>query len=133
MLAEEQQQTEPVTGVDTEEAILRAHLLDRMVEIRSQDPDGGVYRRVAWVADVRLVGRVLTFFSPRGGRILRCDLSDIELLSGPPETVLLLRAAGAEEPVRLAVTPSSPVRRSVDRAAKRPPVRGRRRARGQDD
>jgi hypothetical protein len=121
-LAEEQQQTEPVTGVHTEEAMLRAHLLDRMVEIRSQDPEGGVYRRIAWVADLRLVGRVLTFFSPRGGRILRCELSGIELLSGPPETVLLLRAAGAEEPVRLAVTSSSPVQQSAGRAARRPPT-----------
>jgi len=122
LLAEEQQ-TEPVTGVETEEAMLRAHLLDRMVEIRSQDPDGGMYRRIAWVADMRLVGRVLTFYSPRGGRILRCELHGVELLSGPPETVLLLRAAGADEPVRLAVTSSSPVQRSASRVAKRPPVR----------
>ncbi len=112
MLAEEQQQTEPVTGIDAEEAMLRAHLLDRMVEIRSHDPDGGMYRRIAWVADLRLVGRVLTFFSPRGGRILRCELSGIELASGPPKTVLFLHVAGSAEPLRLAVTAASPVQRS---------------------
>ena len=124
-MAEEQQQTEPFTGVDAEEAMLRAHLLGRMVEICSHEPDGGVYRRIAWVADLRLVGRVLTFFSPRGGRILRCELSGIEVLTGPPETVLLLHAAGSEEPVRLAVTSSSPVRRSAGRAARRPAVQRR--------
>lgn len=123
MLAEEQE-TEPVTGVETEEAMLRANLLDRMVEIRSQDPDGGMYRRTAWVADMRLVGRVLTFYSPRGGRILRCELHGVELLSGPPETVLLLRAAGATEPVRLSVTSSSLVQRSAGRVARRAPARG---------
>ncbi len=124
-MAEEQQQTEPVTGVDAEEAMLRAHLLDRMVEIRSHDPDGGVYRRIAWVADLRLVGRVLTLFSPRGGRILRCQLRGMELSSGPPETVLLLHVAGAEEPVRLMVTSSSPVQRPTSLGARRSPVRGR--------
>jgi len=119
----EQQQTERVTGI-AEESMLRDHLLDRMVEIRSSDPDGGVYRRIAWVADLRLVGRVLTFFSPRGGRVLRCELDGVELLSGPPEAVFLLRPAGAAEPVRLAVTSSSPVQQSAGRAARRAPARG---------
>lgn len=117
MLAEEEHQTEPVTGVD-EEAMLRAHLLDRMVEIRSKDPDGRLYRRIAWVADLRLVGRALTLFSPRGGRVLRCELSSLELSRRLSETVFFLHVAGAEEPVRLAVT-SSLVQRSTVRPRRR--------------